>query len=137
MRLAIAPLVAIRAVGELYVYQLSVQFKQAVYRLIRRHSAADGDRRYRDQLFDSALSVSANIAEGFGRGTPASFNVFLSYARGSIGESIARLEDGIDRGHFTAEASGEAITLARRTGAAIAGLQRHLRPQLNSGPNRK
>jgi len=125
--------VGVRTLEELVAYQLSIQFKSAVYSLVRKSPAADRDLRYRDQLFDAVLSVSANIAEGFGRRTTRDLCLFLSYARGSVAESIARVEDGVHRGHFTARAGDEALVLGRRTAAAIAGLQRSLRPFL--GPS--
>ena len=114
---------------------LSLEFKRAAYRLVRG-SPADRDLRYRDQLFEALLSVSANIAEGFGRRTTGDFCLFLTYARGSLAESMTRLEDGVERGHFTASACQDAIILGRRTGAAIAALQKSLRPFLNSGGRR-
>jgi four helix bundle protein len=73
----------VRALGDLLVYRLSLEFKQAVYAVVNRNRAASRDLRYRDQLFEAALSVSANIAEGFGRRTAKDFCLFLSYARGS------------------------------------------------------
>jgi four helix bundle protein len=124
--------VGVRTLEELTAYQLSLQFKRAIYQLVRRNAAADRDLRYRDQLFDAALSVSANIAEGFARRSMADFCVFLSYARGSAAESITRLQDGIDRGFFTAAVCNEALVLGRRTAAAIAGLQRSLRPFIHT-----
>jgi len=39
------------------------------------------------QLLDSGGSISANIAEGYGRGTPGEFQQFLRYSRGSSAES--------------------------------------------------
>jgi four helix bundle protein len=127
----------VRTVEELVVYQLSVQFKRAVYHLVRESPPANRDLRYRDQLFDAASSISANIAEGFGRRTTADFCHFLAYARGSAAESITRVEDGVDRGHFTALACQEVIVLGRRTAAAIAGLQKSLRPYLSSRQRRQ
>jgi len=120
----------VRTVEELIAYQLSVQLKRAVYLLVRQSPPANRDLRYRDQLFDAVLSVSANIAEGFGRRTTGDLCLFLAYARGLAAESITRIEDGVDRGHFTAEACQEAIVLGRRTLGAIAGLQRSLAPFL-------
>jgi hypothetical protein len=58
--------------------------------------------------------------------------LFLSYARGSAAEAITRLQDGVDRGYFTQAACEDALVLGRRTAAAIAGLQRSLRPFLNT-----
>ena len=123
----------VRTLEELVAYQLSLEYKRAVYALVRAHAAAARDLRYRDQLFDAVLSVSSNIAEGFGRRSTKEFLLFLSYARGSVAESITRVQDGVDRGHFTSVVCQEPLTLARRTAAAIAGLQRSLRPF--SGPS--
>ena len=126
----------VRTLKELDAYRLSVEFKGAVYGLVRGSAHASVDHRYRDQLFDAVLSASANIAEGFGRRTTKDFCQFLAYARGSVAEAITRLEDGIDRGHFTLQACQDAITLGQRTAAAIAGLQRSLRPFLGT-PTRR
>lgn len=39
------------------------------------------------QLLDSAGSMGANIAEGYGRGGPKEFDQFLRYSRGSSAET--------------------------------------------------
>lgn len=39
------------------------------------------------QILDSGGSMSANIAEGFGRGGPKEFEQFLRYSRGSLAET--------------------------------------------------
>ena len=121
----------VRTLRELLVYRLSVEFKGKVYALVNGNHAASRDLRYRDQLFDAVLSVSANIAEGFGRRTTRDFSLFLSYARGSVNEAITRLEDGVHRGYFDTAQPAEALDLGRRTATAIAALQRSLQPFLN------
>lgn len=39
------------------------------------------------QLLDAVGSISANIAEGYGRGGPKEFEQFLRYSRGSTAET--------------------------------------------------
>ena len=39
------------------------------------------------QLLNSVGSISANVAEGYGRGRPGEFEQFLRYARGSNAET--------------------------------------------------
>lgn len=48
------------------------------------------------QLLDSGGSMSANIAEGFGRGGPKEFEQFLRYSRGSLTESDDWLTKAVD-----------------------------------------
>jgi hypothetical protein len=96
----------VRRVEELVAYQLSLQFKRRVYALVRTHSQANRDLRYRDQLFDATSGVPARSPRGSAGGP-----------RG-------------DSSHFSAGECVEAFTLGRRSAAAIAGLQRSLRPFL-------
>jgi four helix bundle protein len=42
--------------------------------------------KLRDQIFDAAISIPANIAEGRGRGSDADFRRFLWYSNGSCNE---------------------------------------------------
>jgi four helix bundle protein len=127
--------VGVRRIEDLVAYTLSVELRRAVYQLAREHPAVNRDYRYRDQLFDAVASAPANIAEGFGRRTTVEFCRFLAYARGSVAETQNWLQDGADRGYFSEMAAADANTLARRTAAAVAGLQRSLKPFLP--PNRR
>jgi len=47
--------------------------------------------KLRDQIFDAAISISANIAEGRGRGSDADFRRFLWYLNGSCNELEAEM----------------------------------------------
>jgi four helix bundle protein len=124
--------VGVSRVEDLVAYQLSLEFKRSVYALVRARAAAARDLRYRDQLFEAVSGASASIAEGFGRRTAKDFSLFLSYARGSIAEGITRVEDGVDRGHFAASDCADTLALGRRAAAAVAGLQRSLKPFIGS-----
>jgi four helix bundle protein len=61
------------------------------------------DSRLVAQINDSSESVSANIAEGFGRGTQAEFITFLSYSIGSLNETQSHLCAAYDRNYLTKE----------------------------------
>ena len=102
---------------ELIAWQLAAEVKQQILVLTAR-DAVKTDRRFCDQIRSSTASVTANIAEGFGRYSRADFVRFLRYARGSAYETREWLRDGRDRGHFS-EAEFEQMwqLLDRATGA--------------------
>jgi len=70
---------------QLPVWQAGIELAAAVYALTEKPAF---ERRYslRDQIERAAVSVSNNIAEGYGRGTTQEVLTFLYIARGSAGE---------------------------------------------------
>ena len=71
----------------LSVADAAEQFAAAVVRLCDRTP----ELLHKQQLIKSSQSVSANIAEGFGRGTLAERNYRLAVARGEAEETIRHL----------------------------------------------
>src|SRR3989344_7212261 len=59
------------------------------------------------QLLDSGGSMSANIAEGFGRGGPKEFEQFLRYSRGSLAETDDWLSKALVLNLITSERYGD------------------------------
>ena len=51
--------------------------------------------------------MTANIAEGFGRGTQGEFVQFLGYSIGSLDETQSHLCTAYDRGYLTKAEFGE------------------------------
>jgi len=111
---------------ELVCWQLARELKLDVYRIARR-PVVNGDVRFCSDLRDAAASAPRNIAEGFGRRTHAEFARFLDVARASLMECQNHLEDAVDRHYIARDECDQLLTLARRTGGAVAALQRYLR----------
>ena len=86
----------------------------------------------RDQLQRAAVSVMANIAEGFGRGRNAELIHFLVIARGSCSEVQSHLYIAADAGLMTKaefdEISEQADKTARKISAFIGYLRKAKKP---------
>jgi four helix bundle protein len=98
----------------------------AVYRATDRLPESE---RYglRTQLRRAAASVSANVAEGYGRFGAAEFARGISIAMGSLAEVDALLALARDLGYIDDDAFREIDGLRDATGASLYALHRHLR----------
>ncbi|HEX6322430.1 MAG TPA: four helix bundle protein, partial [Vicinamibacterales bacterium] len=65
---------------ELVAYQLSMDLKQQVFRLLYNSPAAK-DLKLAGQISDAVSSLPSDIAEGYYRFNPAEFANFVKYAR--------------------------------------------------------
>jgi four helix bundle protein len=90
----------VRSFRDLRAWQTCRAFKLAVYRLVQTGRLAD-DRHLREQLRESAASATSQIAEGFGRFSPADFGRFLAMTKASLMEAQNHLQDAVDRGYIT------------------------------------
>lgn len=61
-----------------------------LFELVFKVTTKVADLKLRSQVRDSAQSVSANIAEGYGRRTLPEYIQFLYHAKGSLGETLTR-----------------------------------------------
>ena len=111
--------------SELIVWQLAVELKQEVYRLVRT-SPANRNFDFRDQIFKAASGTPQHIIEGFGRIYPGDFARFLTFALGSMNETEGWLSDGVDRGHWSELELRASRTLLRRLTPALRNLHRYL-----------
>jgi four helix bundle protein len=125
-----------KRLDDVFAYQLAVDFKRRIYKLVDEHPRASRDRDYADQLFRAASSVDSNIAEGWARFAAGEIRQFLRYARGSLEEARRRVMDGIDRGYFTTAECDALLTIGNRCGAAIMGWWRSLEPFTRGTTNR-
>jgi len=97
---------AARSFTELRFWQRARQLAKRIFPLTRREPFCS-DRRLVAQVNDSADSVMANMAEGFGRGTQGEFVLFLGYSLGSLDETLSHLCAAYDREYLTKTEFGE------------------------------
>ena len=116
----------VKRLEDLVAFKEAVAFKLEVYAIVRSYPAADRDWRYREQLFDAASSVEANMAEGWRRFGATDMIRFLRYAAGSLDEARVRLLDGVARGYFNRDSCDAALLHAARCGAATTNLIKSL-----------
>jgi len=88
---------------------------------------ANRDFTFTNQIRDASESVSRNIAEGFGRYSPAQFLTFLDVSRASALETKSLLKKGLAVAYWNEQEFKRLDALATRAIQAIAKLQRYLR----------
>ena len=91
------------------------------------------DFSLRDQIRRAAVSIMANIAEGFEREGNKEFRQFLATAKGSAGEVKALLYVALDAGLTTMEQFQRIRTLADETSRLLAGFLRYLKTSDKKG----
>jgi len=74
---------------DLVMWQKAIELATEIYKL--NHPTLVKDFSLINQLRRSAVSVSSNIAEGYGRGGNKEFRQFLSVAKGSLYELKTQL----------------------------------------------
>ena len=79
-----------------------------LFDLVFTRTSDVGDFKLRSQIRDAAQSVSANIAEGYGRRSLPEYLQFLYIAKGSLGECLTRTF-GLLRAKYISEPELEEI----------------------------
>ena len=90
----------IKKFEDIQAWQKGRELKQAVYRCSKRGEFTK-DFALRDQIRRAAISVTANIAEGFERDGNREFVQFLSISKGSTGEVQDHLYTALDEEYIT------------------------------------
>ena len=121
-----APRSPIRTYRDLKAWQKGVELAKVTYRLT---GAFPAEERYglTSQMRRAAVSVPANIAEGYGRGRRAEYIRFLEIARGSLCELQTHAELAREFGWFGPEAVREFGRLSEEVDRILSGLIRALR----------
>ena len=93
---------------------------------VYRGLATCRDWGFKDQITRAANSISDNIAEGSERLGKAEFRQFLSYAKGSAGETRSQILRAISLGYIPAEAGQRLRTELSEISRMIHGLIKSL-----------
>jgi four helix bundle protein len=113
---------AARRFEDLIAWQKARQLSSAVY-TATQSGQLERDLGLRAQMQRAAVSVMANIAEGFERKGAPEFVRYLTIAKSSCAELQSHLYVALDVGYVSDERFAALIGLARETSRVIAGLQ--------------
>ncbi len=114
---------------DLIAWQKSRVLAADVYRAVAQGPVAR-DFGLKDQMQRAAVSIMANIAEGFERRSPADFARFLTIAKASCAELKSHLFLATDVGYIDAELFRKLQDQAEEVNRIIGGL----RSSLNTNP---
>lgn len=110
---------------QLISWQKSRDLNKHIYEITNRN-AFYKDYALRDQIRKAGISVSSNIAEGFGRGSSKEFIYFLNVSRGSCYEVKSQLYLAKDIGYINKAEFQEIYELCDEVSRTIFGLIKHL-----------
>jgi len=109
----------VRRYRDLDAWQLADELKKKIYALVDGSGARD-DRRFCDQIKNSAASAPTNLAEGFACYRHPEFARYVRIAKSSLTETHNRLGDGIDRRYWKPQEAQPLQDLADRAiGASV------------------
>ena len=80
----------IESFEDLFIWQKAVEFAKEIY-LVTEKKGLKSDYGLKNQMRDSAVSISSNIAEGFECRSRKEYLNFLNIAKGSAGEIRSQL----------------------------------------------
>jgi four helix bundle protein len=111
---------------KLISWQKSRTLNKQVYDITNR-GAFHNDYALRDQVRKACISISSNIAEGFGRGGSGEFIYFLNVAQASCYEVKSQLYLALDINYINDAQFQELYDLCDEVSKTIYGLIKHLK----------
>jgi four helix bundle protein len=118
---------------DLVAWQKARVLAQTVYEMTRERTFAK-DIGLSGQVQRAAISIMANIAEGFERNRSAEFHQFLS--EGSCAEVRSHLYAAHDAGYLDKDRFSEVLVQAEEVGRIIGGLRASVAGQKKQSTNR-
>ena len=111
---------------ELGIWQKARELCKDVWALTQKGSFSR-DFGLKDQINRSSGSCMDNIAEGFERDGNKEFGQFLSFSKGSVGETRSQMYRALDRGHVTQDEFDKVFFKCKDTSKDIGNFMRYLR----------
>ncbi|MDX2414408.1 MAG: four helix bundle protein [Bacteroidales bacterium] len=108
------------------VWQLARTLTSNIYKETNQGQISQ-DYSLRDQIRRSAVSVMANIAEGFERKSNKEFSHFLFIAKGSAGELRSHLYVALDAGYIGNKAFNQFVEELLIISKSLSGFIKYLR----------
>ena len=116
----------IKKFEDIEAWQKGRQLKLEVYRFSKRGDFIK-DFALREQIRRAAISVTANIAEGFERDGNRVFIQFLSNSKGSCGEVQDHLYTALDEQYITKDEFERLYAQAAQVGGLIGEFMNYLK----------
>ena len=116
---------------DIHVWRKSRELTRLIYRLTRREPL-NKDWELQRALRKTAISMMANIAEGFGRKSHREFANFLNIAHGSAAELQSHLYVASDQNYLNQKDFSECYSLCDECSRMLQSLQDYLRRLPNS-----
>jgi four helix bundle protein len=117
----------IKRFEDLQAWQEARRLVRDVYSMSQEGALAR-DFGLRDQIQRAAVSMMANIAEGFDCESHIEFARFLGYARRSAVEVQSLLYTAMDTGYINEDVFKAEYSQAGKAKALIGGLRKYLKP---------
>jgi four helix bundle protein len=116
---------AIQRFEEIRAWQAARELTKLVYELTKQPRFAR-DMALSNQLRRAAVSVMANIAEGFDRRSRKEFSNFLNIAYASVTEVKSHLYVALDQGYISSEQFDRTYAQCAETAKMILGFMQYL-----------
>ncbi|MEW6572161.1 MAG: four helix bundle protein [Bacillota bacterium] len=117
---------AIEKFEDIEAWQAARELTRAIYKTTNRKEFSR-DYGLRDQIQRAAVSVMANIAEGFDSQSNQTFQQFLTYAVRSATEVQSHLYVALDQGYINETTFAELYKQTEEVKKTIYGFMRYLR----------
>src|SRR5687768_17788230 len=114
---------------DLVAWQKARRFACVIHGLIQQPKFAR-DFKLRDQIWDAAISITSNIAEGFERNRLREFHQYLSISKASCAEVRSCLYLAHDVGHIDETTLRTTIEQAEEVARVIGGLRRSVEREM-------